>query len=435
MFGTRRSWATFAGVEAAVVVASIAGAVAGGSFWTPLLSGTVAAFVLSQFRSRRSDVGGRKAETAALDRPPSSDFRASRDAHPGNEERPSSDSALLGTVLETMIEGVMVVDGREQLVYANPAARALLEMSDRIVPGRPLLEAVRSTGIEVAVQTALATGRMHRSELDLPRKERTVALTASPLAGSAASGVVLVLQDVTELRRLERVRREFVSNVSHELKTPLTHIQAYADTLADGAVDDPDNCRKFLDRIIEQAVRLQALIADLLQLARIESQEGTVDLESLELGAEAARSVEEHQAEATAGGVSLSVQCRSEPTVLADAAGLQQIIDNLVANALKYTPAGGSVTVAVYDADGHGVLEVTDTGIGISREDQLRVFERFYRVDRARTRAVGGTGLGLAIVKHLVQLYDGRIELVSELGKGSRFSVRIPLAARIPATS
>jgi two-component system phosphate regulon sensor histidine kinase PhoR len=330
-------------------------------------------------------------------------------------------------VLETMIEGVMVVDGREHLVYANPAARTLLEIPERTRPGRPLLEAVRSPGIEVAVQAALATGRLHQSELDLPRKDRTVALTASPLVGSAASGVVLVLQDVTELRRLERVRREFVSNVSHELKTPLTHIQAYADTLAEGAIDDPDNCRKFLDRIIEQAVRLQALIADLLQLARIESQDATVDLEPLELGAAAVRCVEEHEAEATTSGISLSVECRSEATVLADAKGLQQIVDNLVANALKYTPAGGSVTVVVSSSDGSGILEVIDTGIGISREDQLRVFERFYRVDRARTRAVGGTGLGLAIVKHLVQSYEGRIELSSELGRGSRFTVRIPL--------
>lgn len=418
MFGTRSFWAAFVGAESAVIVASLTAAAAGGPFWTPLLCGTVAACVVSW--RRRPEARGQRSEVSSSGHPPSADASVPKD--------PSADSALLGTVLETMIEGVMVIDAREQLVYANPAARALLEISDRTTPGRPLLEAVRSPGIEAAMKAALVTGRLHRSELDLPRKDRTVALTASPLAGSAASGVVLVLQDVTELRRLERVRREFVSNVSHELKTPLTHIQAYADTLADGAIDDPDNCRKFLDRIIEQAVRLQALIADLLQLARIESQEGTVDLEPLDLRAEVARSIEEHQAEATASDVILQVQYRDSPLVLADAKGLQQIVDNLLANALKYTPAGGSVTVVVSQIERFGVFEVVDTGIGISREDQLRVFERFYRVDRARTRAVGGTGLGLAIVKHLVQLYAGRIDLSSELGKGSRFTVQIPLA-------
>src|SRR5690606_28467230 len=150
--------------------------------------------------------------------------------------------------------------------------------------------------------------------------------------------------------------------------------------------------------IIEQAQRLQALISDLLQLARIESQEGHVDREPIALAATALRSVEEHQAAAAGSGVALTIDCRDEPIVLADAAGIQQIVDNLVDNALKYTSSGGSVSVSVAAVDGWGVLEVADTGVGISREDQLRVFERFYRVDRARARAVGGTGLGLAIV-------------------------------------
>lgn len=432
MTGTRSFWGTFAGAMAVVLGTSTAAAVTGGGFWTPLLIGTLGAAGLAWRLSRpEQPPGGVAAEAhGAVGTPAVSDPVAER--LPGQTASP--DSALLATVLETMIEGVMVADTREHLVYANPAARTLLEIPDRAGAGRPLLEAVRSRGIETTMQRALTTGRTHHSELELPRKERTVAVTASPLAG-AAGGVVLVLHDVTDLRRLERVRREFVSNVSHELKTPLTHIQAYADTLAEGALNDPDHGRKFLDRIIEQAQRLQALISDLLQLARIESQEGQVDREPLALAAIAVRSVEEHQAAATGSGVALTIDCSDEPVVLADAAGIQQIVDNLVDNALKYTPAGGNVRVTVATLNGWGTLEVSDTGVGISREDQLRVFERFYRVDRARTRAVGGTGLGLAIVKHLVQMYDGRIDLTSELGRGSRFTVRLPLADRKSARS
>lgn len=426
MTGTPTFWRIFAGALAVVLATSTAAVSSGGDFWFPLLIGAPAAALLAWRLSARAEAQATSADPVrragldgalqlptAIDRAPSV----------------SAESPLLATVLETMIEGVMVVDAREHLVYANPAARALLEIPDRAGAGRPLLEAVRSPGIESAMQAALTTGRMQRLELELPRKERTVAVTASPLAGGAAAGVVLVLQDVTELRRLERVRREFVSNVSHELKTPLTHIQAYADTLADGALDDPEHSRKFLERIIEQAERLQALIVDLLQLARIETQEATVDIGPLSLAEVSQRCVEEHQAAAASRNVSLTVECHEEPVVLADAAGLQQILDNLVDNALKYTPAGGSVGVVVSAEPDWGVIEVSDTGIGIARDDQLRVFERFYRVDRARARAVGGTGLGLAIVKHLVQMYQGRIELISELGRGSRFTVRLPLEA------
>jgi len=434
MTGTRTFWSTFAGACAMLLVCSSAAASSGGSFWTTLFLGAPLSAVLAWWLSRRlesRDGGLEPTAPVARQSPPSDSSAVAR------APAVAPNSPLLATVLETMIEGVMVVDAREHLVYANPAARMLLEIPDRAGPSRPLLEAVRSPGIESAMQGAMTTGRTHRTEFDLPRKEKTVAITASPMVGGKSAGVVLVLQDVTDLRRLERMRREFVSNVSHELKTPLTHIQAYADTLVDGAIDDPEHSRKFLERIIEQAERLQALIVDLLQLARIESEDGAVDVLPVSITQTAERCVEEHQAAAVSSGVTLRVQCRDEPIVLADSTGLMQILDNLVDNALKYTPSGGSVAVTVYSEPGWGVIEVNDTGIGIARDEQLRVFERFYRVDRARTRAVGGTGLGLAIVKHLVQMYQGRVELNSELGRGSRFLVRLPLAHRkspVPTT-
>ncbi|MFO1092307.1 MAG: ATP-binding protein [Planctomycetaceae bacterium] len=398
MTGTPTFWRIFAGALAVVLATSTAAVSAGGDFWFPLLIGAPAAALLAWRLSVRTEAlatSGDPARRAGLDG--ALQLPTAIDRAPSV----SAESPLLATVLETMIEGVMVVDAREHLVYANPAARALLEIPDRAGAGRPLLEAVRSPGIESAMQAALTTGRMQRLELNCRARSGTVAVTIVAAGWkSAAAGVVLVLQDVTGARRLERVR-EFVSNVSHELKTPLTHIQAYADTLADGALDDPEHSRKFLERIIEQAERLQALIVDLLQLfARIETRRPRLTL-PLSLAEVSQRCVEEHQAAAASRNVSLTVECHEEPVVLADAAGLQQILDNLVDNALKYTPAGGSVGVVVFAEPDWGVIEVSDTGIGIARDDQLRVFERFLSCRSCSTRAVGGTGLGRRIVKHL----------------------------------
>lgn len=448
MSRSREVWRSFAAVTSAVGATALTAAIVSGglrTFWISAAIGLLVAFGFAVGRRRAlretsppvADaarlLSGTSAASPASLEPSLADVtdgarhsQARIEALLQRQAELSRSAALLETVLGTMIEGVIVVDGAEQLVYANPAARRLLEIPEGTRLNRPLLEVVRSPGIETALKETLRTQRVHRSELDLRRKERAVTVTASPLAGSP--GVVLVLHDVTELRRLERLRREFVSNVSHELKTPLTHIQAYADTLADGALDDPQHGRTFLARIIEQAERLQTLISDLLQLSRLESQQEPPELVAVSLSAAAARCVDEHQAAAAGKGLGLCLECRDEVAVLADPAGLQQILENLLDNALKYTPQGGQVAAAVYEADGYGVLEVADTGIGIPREEQARVFERFYRVDRARSRAVGGTGLGLAIVKHLVQQYQGRIELFSELGRGSRFVVHLRLA-------
>jgi two-component system phosphate regulon sensor histidine kinase PhoR len=339
----------------------------------------------------------------------------------------AQNTALLETVLGTMVEGVIVVDGQERVLYLNGAARSLLDVPTRDVTGRPLLEIVRSPGIEEGARAALTSRTTHRAEFEIPRKEKAVDLTASPLAGDPERGAVLVLHDVTELRRLERMRREFVSNVSHELKTPLTAIQAYADTLSEGALDDPEHNRVFLDRIVEQSQRLEGLIVDLLRLGRIESQQA-VELSPVSLSEVAVTCARDHEAVAAGKGLQLEVNCHESCVILAEAGNLRQVIDNLLDNAIKYTSPGGRITVSVWQETDSGVLEVADTGIGIPREEQGRIFERFYRVDRARARAIGGTGLGLSIVKHIVQQFQGLISVSSELGKGSRFTVRIPLA-------
>jgi two-component system phosphate regulon sensor histidine kinase PhoR len=263
--------------------------------------------------------------------------------------------------------------------------------------------------------------------------------------------VVLVLHEVTELRRLEKMRREFVSNVSHELKTPLTSIQAYADTLLENGPEDVEQSRLFLNRILEQSDRLQQLIQDMLRLARIEAQAEAFPLQPVSLREVLLNSVEARQAIAQSRQIELTALLPvPDVQVLVDPSGLQTMIDNLITNGIIYTPAGGKVTVgAALDGDLNGaqdgplkntpngpqvVITVEDTGIGISHEHQERIFERFFRVDKARTPGLGGTGLGLAIVKHLAHVFHGDVQVSSDLGHGSRFTIRLPVMAQ-PAES
>jgi two-component system phosphate regulon sensor histidine kinase PhoR len=240
---------------------------------------------------------------------------------------------------------------------------------------------------------------------------------------------VLVMHNVTELKQLEQTRRDFVSNVSHELKTPLTAIQAYADTLLEGGLEDETNNRTFVSRILEQANRLQELIQDMLRLARIESQQEAFTLRQVSVEPIIRASVQSREAVAQAKKVQLRFRENGpSASVVADESGLRTIIDNLISNAINYTAEGGHVEVRWRLEGPEVVIEVEDDGVGIPAEHHDRIFERFYRVERARSRTGGGTGLGLAIVKHLTTVFHGRIELDSEVGRGSRFRVRLPVS-------
>jgi two-component system phosphate regulon sensor histidine kinase PhoR len=308
----------------------------------------------------------------------------------------------------------------------------MLEFTGPNVVGRPIWEAIRSPTIQNVVRRALAgeaAADEAAVELELPRSQTLVSMIATRLPGNPCPGVVLVLHDVTDLRRLENLRREFVSNVSHELKTPLTSIQAYAETLLEGAIDDPDNNRAFLTRIAEQAELLAALIQDMLRLARIETGRDVFEVQPVGIDAVVESCVQARVAIAASKGVDLFTELpEGALRVLADEEGLRTILDNLVDNAINYTPSGGRVTVR-WAGDGAAVrIEVEDTGVGISSEHQNRIFERFYRVDKARSREVGGTGLGLSIVKHLTQVFGGTVEVFSRPGRGSRFTVQLPRA-------
>ena len=297
-------------------------------------------------------------------------------------------------------------------------------------------ELIRSPQFQEAVDATLAGPDTYRGEIVLPSREvmprsipRVLAVHGSRLPGSAPSGAVLVFHDVTELRRLERMRQDFVANVSHELKTPLASIKAYTETLLDWALHDENVNVRFLNRIEEQADRLNQLILDLLSLARLESGHEVFQHGPLAVSAVVETCIETHRGRAEAKELDLRLDLGpvDESTlVVADEEAVHQILDNLIDNAIKYTPEGGWVRVACQLSDDAVELEVADSGIGIPRDDLPRVFERFYRVDKARSREMGGTGLGLSIVKHLIQSIGGQITVDSRVGEGTRFNVKLP---------
>ncbi len=339
-------------------------------------------------------------------------------------------NAQLNTVLGSMSEGVMAVDSQLRIILANAASRRMLDFATQDATGRPLLEVTRSRPIEQAVSNAFRREGTIESVLESTGPlQRIVLLRAASLPGDPTPGVVVVLHDITELRRLENLRRELVANVSHELKTPLAAIKAYAETLRLGAVNDPENNVEFVRRIEEQADRLHQLILDLLHLARIESGEEAFDITDVAV-AKVVESCAVHHAEAAkAKQIELSTDPPERPVhVRADETALRTILDNLIDNAVKYTPEGGRVQIRWRTDQAMAVLTVEDTGIGIDPREQPRVFERFFRADKARSRELGGTGLGLAIVKHLTQAFGGSVSLSSTPGEGSRFEVRLPLS-------
>ena len=334
------------------------------------------------------------------------------------------------TVLSGMIEGVIAVDRRQHVLFANVAAGRKLRFSPEEVEGWPLLEVVRSHELRRIVEQALQTRQHCQGEIQWKSDvQLTLEVHATPLPGQPCPGVVLVLHDVTDLKRLEGMRQQFIANVSHELKTPLSSIKAYTETLLSGALEDAEHARTFLSRIDDQANRLQDLILDMLSLARIESGQAPLELANVSLAQVVDNCLRDHETRAAAGQLTLVNEVgTSSLQVRADEEALLQILSNLVDNAIKYTPAGGTVAIRSRAEAAQAVIEVVDTGPGIAPEHHERLFERFYRVDRARSRELGGTGLGLSIVKHLCQAMGGSVAVESALKKGSVFRVRIPLA-------
>ncbi|WP_145094870.1 sensor histidine kinase [Anatilimnocola aggregata] len=333
----------------------------------------------------------------------------------------------LQAVLASMIEGVLAVGPDKSILLANQAGRRLLDFTTQQPHGRPLLEVTRARAVHEAVEQVLETLAPVEREFDSPGLQRRVLLLrATCLPGEPCPGVMVVVHDVSEIRRLENLRREFVANVSHELKTPLAAIKAYAETLRMGAVNDPEHNLNFVLRIEEQAERLHELILDMLQIARIESGQQTFNIVDVSLAELIDECLAQFADVAGAKQIDLVGELPNETiTARGDEEGLRTILSNLVDNAIKYTTAGGEVQVRC-EANGETVtLEVQDSGIGIAERELSRIFERFYRVDRARSREMGGTGLGLSIVKNLTQAFGGTVGVTSVPGQGSTFRVTL----------
>lgn len=347
-------------------------------------------------------------------------------------------------ILRSMGEGVAVIDARERLVFCNQAFSEVLGLDGAAgYEGRPLLEVVRQPNLLAVMRKALEGCEPIHSEVAIGTVQpRNFAVTAAPIltpGGDSGAvtpgskpprqGAVIVLHDISELRRLERVRRDFVANVSHEFKTPLTAIQGFAETLLGGALEDRENNRRFLEIIRDHSVRLARLTDDLLKLARIEAGKLDLEFRPVSLADIITSCIETTRLKTARKDLALEVdRSAGWPVVRGDAASLREVLQNLLDNAVQYTPPGGHITVRVATQDGHAIVSVIDTGIGIPQIDQARIFERFYRVDAARSRDAGGTGLGLAIAKHIIETHAGRIWVESAVGRGSQFHFTIPLA-------
>jgi two-component system phosphate regulon sensor histidine kinase PhoR len=336
---------------------------------------------------------------------------------------------LSAAILGSMVEGVAVVSGAERLVFANPGFAEILGLDVPPVGGSSLLEVVRQTELIEAVRRVLDGEPRVEAEIATGTlRQHFFAATVASVRAAETSGAVIVLHDITELRKLERVRRDFVANVSHEFRTPLTAIQGFAETLIGGAIDDPQNRGRFLAIILEHSRRLARLTEDLLRLSQMDAEQLELEFRPLSVGQFIESCYETAQRRAAEKGLSLSVQVPSHlPDVAADGRRLQEVLQNLLDNAIQYTPQGGKIVLSAEAGNDEVLFTVADTGIGIPQADQPRIFERFYRVDVARSREAGGTGLGLSIAKHLVEAHGGRIWVESEVGAGSKFHFAVPV--------
>ena len=332
-------------------------------------------------------------------------------------DRLDEDRQRMDLVLSSMLEGVILFDGAGRVIYANSATEGHLGIVPRAVEG------LLPLGMRSAVEHAAAERAASSSEAEVGASRW---LRGSAVPVHADGSVLLVVRDVTEARRLEAVRRDFVANASHELKTPAATIQAAAETIRRAATDDPSVVPRFAAQLEGEAIRLSRIVGDLLDLSRLES--GSELEDEVALDAVLRDESERFEDPAAEAGVRLTITANGPARVRGSARDLALLVRNLVDNAIRYTAAGGSVDVALAADDGEAVLTVSDTGVGIPTRDLPRVFERFYRVDRARSRETGGTGLGLSIVRHVVENHGGRVSVDSELGRGTRFEVRLPAA-------
>lgn len=332
----------------------------------------------------------------------------------------------IAIVLQSMGDAIFVVDRDGRVTMTNKAAEKVLDIPRDAAIGRHFIEAVRDHEVDALLQQCLEKKEQHTGLVEGRARKRLLGVIATPFVEE--SGCLLLIQDMTELRKLETVRRDFIANLSHELRTPITSLKALGETLRDGAIEQPSVAREFLDKINLEVDRLAQMVQEMGELSRIESGVAPLQKTPADVAEVVDRAVGRLEAQADRAGLKLETRIASDlPRVPADQARMEQVLANLIHNAIKFTPSGGRITVSAKAEGDKLVVSVSDTGIGISEDDLPRVFERFYKADRAR--AGGGTGLGLAIAKHVVEAHGGRIWVESIEGKGSTFSFTLPLAS------
>ena len=341
------------------------------------------------------------------------------------------ENAQLEAVLSGMAEGVMVTSAEGRILMVNPAFKRMMDVDAWCLNKRPI-EVVRNHDLQSVVDAAIDSAPSLREDavfdLTLEWNQRIFQVHLTPIRiGERLHGVVAVFHDVTELRRLEQVRKDFVANVSHELRTPLTSIKGYVETLLDGAMDDSAAMRRFMTSVRHHADRLQALVEDLLQLSRIESGRYEVEFTSCRLDRISERVAEIFAKQIEGKQLDFSLRFETDRPARGDPELMERALSNLVDNAVKYTEKGGSIAIGTVERDDEIILSVADTGPGIPSEALPRIFERFFRVDRARSRELGGTGLGLAIVRHTMELLNGKAWVESRLGEGATFYLSLPV--------
>ena len=333
------------------------------------------------------------------------------------------------TILGAMHDGLLVVDGNRRIVLTNQTFQSLFSLRE-VTAGAPLVETVRDRELDRLIAETLRTGEAARHEITVATRQLEVSAAPMQDETGGTTGVVVLFHDITQLKQLDEVRKDFVANVSHELRTPLSILRGYIETL----MDNPATSREELDRILEvmerHSQRLGLLVDDLLSLAQLES--GTTDLQLSEVSLDELfdNIVRDWDKKFAEKRLKVMVDLPAHlPQVRADETRLQEILYNLLDNAVKYSREGGDLRLAAQQRNGEIALSVSDSGIGIGKNDLPRIFERFYRVDKARSRELGGTGLGLSIVKHIAQLHGGRVEAESEPGQGTTIRILLPLAA------
>lgn len=335
------------------------------------------------------------------------------------------------SVLSSMTEGVIAIDGDDRIIRLNEAACTFMQVQEKEAVGRGIQEVIRNAEVLRFVESAHASREPIEADIVLREgTERVLHAYGTTLRDNRWNpiGVLIVFSDITRLRHLENVRRDFVANVSHELRTPITSIKGFIETLADGAIDNPADARRFLDILIRQADRLNAIFEDLLTLSRMEDgNDADMRLEPGKVVAVVRSAVESLSKSAAERKINVVTKYSADPLIRLNANLLEQAVGNLLDNALKYGDEGGTVTVEVREEGTEVRISISDQGPGIEKQHLPRIFERFYRVDKARTRKAGGTGLGLAIVKHIAECHHGRAGVESTPGQGSTFTLTFPI--------